>query len=742
MTRPLSHLLCLVLAGTSLVARAADPVEPPPTPDGNAASVTLDRVTVRAGGVTLEELPGSAHELEDADLQRFEHSDVSRVLRSVPGVYLQEEEGLGLRPNIGIRGSGTDRASRITLLEDGVLIAPAPYAAPAAYYFPTMRRMHGVEVVKGPASIAQGPRTVGGAINFLSTPIPGAAAGRAELLAGEDATLDLHAWYGASDERAGWLLETVQQSTDGFKHVDGGGDAGTRLEDYVAKFRLTGSLGDGLEQALQLKLGRTEQDSDETYLGLTDADFRADPYRRYAGSHRDNITTEHDQVVLSYALVATDGTWSFDAAAYHNGFARNWYKLDSVDGQSISNILRDPVTHAARYDWLRGAVDSPVDAFVVRNNNRSYYSRGLQLRFATDLRVGDVLHDLSFGLRLHEDEEDRFQDDDRYQMLGGRLVLTTDGAPGSQTNRVVGAEALAFHVQDRIGWDRWQVTPGLRVERIDLSQRSYALTDPTRAAGPTGVVAHEVTAVIPGVGVLYTVSDSLRWVFGVHEGFNPPAPGGTSGAEESLNLEFGARGRSGHVAWEAIAFSTDYSNLVGTCTASTGGGCTIGTQFDGGEATVRGLEFGADAVLGGEGGLAFPVGLAWTWTPTARFDNSFNSGFDQWLTVVAGDRIPYLPEQQWQLRAGVVASGWQLDATLTYVDEMRTVAGSGPVPPTERTDRSVIADLAFSRTLSDNTDLFVRVDNLFDAVDVVARAPAGVRPNKPRSLLAGIRVEL
>ena len=134
----------------------------------------IDTVTIIGRVADVADVPGSAHVIETEELNALHQSDILKVLRTVPGVYLQEEEGFGLRPNIGIRGSGLDRSARIALLEDGVLIAPAPYAAASAYYFPTQRRMAGIEVLKGPAAVAVGPRTTGGALNMISTPIPDA----------------------------------------------------------------------------------------------------------------------------------------------------------------------------------------------------------------------------------------------------------------------------------------------------------------------------------------------------------------------------------------------------------------------------------------------------------------------------------------------------------------------------------------------------------------------------------------
>ena len=452
----------------------------------------------------------------------------------------------------------------------------------------------------------------------------------------------MHLNFGHHGERISWLLETVQASSDGFKKIDGptGGDTGYKLQDYVAKLQLDSDPSKSFYQSLRVKIGYTEQTSDETYLGLTDTDFSTKPNRRYAASAGDVFDSDHQQVQLSYVF-DPGGNWRGEVTTYRNDFKRNWYKLQSVNGSSMSSVLADPMTYATELSWLQGGA-SPDDAIFKRANNRSYYSQGVQAELEWDLGFGDTEVALTAGLRIHEDEEDRFQHENGYRMENGLLVMTTTGAGGSTTNRVSDADAQSYFVNAEFRTGRWILTPGVRFEDVDLRRLDYSTTDPGRSQGPTRVRESNVSMVIPGIGALYRLNSDWRLLAGVHKGFNPPAPGSSASEESSVNVEVGTRYNNGALRFEAIYFISDYDNLVGTVTDSTGGGGAIGDQFDGGEVRVSGLELGT----GNEwqlGQVTIPFSLEYTWTTEAEFKSAFESNFDPWGDVEVGDELPYMP---------------------------------------------------------------------------------------------------
>jgi Fe(3+) dicitrate transport protein len=351
-------------------------------------------------------------------------------------------------------------------------------------------------------------------------------------------------------------------------------------------------------------------------------------------------------------------------------------------------------------------------------------------------------HKIEIGLRHHPDEEDRFQQDDGYRMTGGRMVLTRAGAPGSQTNQVVGARALAAFVADTITWRGWSVSPGIRYEAIDLRRVDYARTDPART-GPTTVIDTSVSVVVPGIGASYTVRPGLAMFGGVHKGFAPPGPGlaAETRAEESLNYELGARAEWKGVSAEATGFFNDYANLLGRDTLSSGG-TGDGALFNGGKVRVHGLETSAlwsVPVIAGR--LALPIRIAYTFTGT-EFRNSFQSQYGPWGHVQVGDELPYVPRHQFHASADVERSTWRARLTATAVGRMRTMAGQGAYLASESTEASVVVGLSGEYTLTAGARLVASVQNLADRTSIVARHPAGVRPGLPRLVTVGLKIDL
>ncbi len=708
--------------------------------------IVVEREMLIGNPNRLHDIPGSAHYLGPRELEKFGYNDIHRVLREIPGVNLQEEDGYGLRPNIGIRGSGSERSEKISIMEDGVLIAPAPYSAPAAYYFPTAGRMEGVEVRKGSSQIKYGPYTTAGALNLISTTIPAALSGRAMLSGGEDNARTIHANVGDSKRNYGFLAETYLSSVDGFKTLDSGGKTGFDKKDYMLKFRVNTDRNAKVYQELALKLGQTDEISNETYLGLTDADFLTNPLRRYAGSQQDLMTTKHSQAVARYFIKPTK---SFDLTAiiYRNDFKRNWYKLDKVyqggdeGGKAgISSILASPDNYAPHLGVIQGAPQFEDNRLDVKANNRSYYSQGVQLLAGLNYDLGASKNELEFGARYHEDEIDRFQWVDGYRMENSIMKLIDAGVPGTESNRIGQAQVLAVFLQQNMRFSNLTIVPGVRWEDIKLTRDDYGKNDPERIGADLSQRENSVSVFIPGVGLDYKFSPFFSAFGGVHKGFSPPGSSPNTNPEESVNYEIGFRISKRASYLQTTLFFNNYSNLLGSDLAA-GGGTGSGDQFNGGEVNVSGLEFLATHDLAeafASNRFSIPFRLSYSYTK-AEFQNAFESDFGPWGSVEKGFELPYVPQHQFFAGIGLEGRRWTIDLRGNFVDKMRTQAGTGNLPKNQSTDARLIFDLNAEFDVNSSNKAFVGVRNLTNKTYIVARRPAGVRPGLPRTLHAGIK---
>ena len=147
--------------------------------------VHADHVRFGSGGDVVLEFLTSDLFVGDHALGKADPANLLQVPAAGHSIGARAgEDGVGLRPNIGMRGTSPDRSKKVTVMEDGVLISPAAYSASTAYYFPLITRMAQVRVLKGPAAILYGRDSVDAVPRLVEAPAPLRLAAYAAILGG------------------------------------------------------------------------------------------------------------------------------------------------------------------------------------------------------------------------------------------------------------------------------------------------------------------------------------------------------------------------------------------------------------------------------------------------------------------------------------------------------------------------------------------------------------------------------
>ena len=701
-----------------------------------ANSQEIESVTIIGKKADVKELPGSGQIVSNEELLKAMDTDIHKILSAVPGVYFRTEDGYGLRPNISIRGTSIDRSAKITLMEDGILVAPAPYTSSSAYYFPTTGRINSVEVLKGPSSISQGPSTIGGAINMISTPIPETNSGKFTQEFGQNGMLRTHAYYGGVSGNLGGLVEIHEHKSDGFDSIANvGGDTGFNKSDILIKARY--ETGD---HSLTFKMLEVDEVSDQSYVGLSGASFNANPRLRYGMTQYDEMNNDGDQTSLTYMgdfenIRVIASTWSND---YH----RDWFKVDKANnnsdhgvGSGINNVIA--AANAGNTN-AQAILDGELAVQVkLKHNNRFYTNEGYQFKVMTDINN----HSLTFGYRDMEDSESRYQNYECFDQgsngINSALYDCSTGYTGSN-NRLRVSEANSYYIEDKITLGNLILTIGHRSEEYDQVENRWNDGVPTRTQLASGYPKtkdgdHSTT----GFGATYDVNENLQLVAGFHEGMT--AMFGTD-PEKADNMELGLRYSKGNTSLETFYFESDYKNLKAVCKNSQGGDCDDGDVFDGGAVDVSGLELSASHIFEGSDGTIYPLALTYTSTD-ATFANSFDDDGDYWGVVAAGDDVPYVPSSSLALVVGFVGSSG-LSGNVRLVDNGSSCS-TAACGINQNIEAHSFIDLNLRKPLNDKTYAYLIMENLLDHEDIVARAPKdGARSQKPRTLKIGFTYKL
>lgn len=665
----------------------------------STAEKTLPTVQVIGGEEKLPTLGGAGQILGKKELEDAHVFTVNEALRKVAGVHARDEEGFGLRPNIAMRGLNPTRSTKITLLEDGLPLAYAPYGDNASYYHPMVDRYERIEVLKGASSLMFGPQTVGGVVNYI-TPAPRQAFGGSV----QAAVGNRDYFNGKVNIGGGGLMLDY-----GHKEGDGARDnMSHKLDDLNIKYGTM--LGE--RNAITLRANFYKEDSMVTYSGLTQAEFdrqgaRYNPFKndRFE-AERIGLSATHDFLINDKSTLTT--------SVYYSKFDRDWWRQSS----NSQDAQCGGAFNTAR---LAGTVVNPDACNSVQGRLRSYETWGIEPR----LTVAHALGELQAGIRMHFEEQDRKQ-------VNGTTPTARSG-PLSENN-LRKTNAYSGFIANRFDIGQFSITPIARYESIKM-ERSNRLT------GQGG--ESSVHAFTPGIGATWNPMSTLTVFTSLHKGFAPPRVEDLVGAtgtvtdvdyEKSLNFEFGVRTQPMQgVSVQAAYFRNDYDNLIAV--GSIAGGNTPLSQ---GKALFEGMELSANA----EFANGIFSRMAYTWLPTAEQTEAFRNVASGAIVGAQGKRQAYAPEHTLTAGLGYAVGPFKGEVEAQYIGSQYSDFANTAAPTADGQKGEIAAYTVWNAALNYRFDkslsAFVTGKNVFDKTYIVDRT-RGIQVGMPRLIQVGVK---
>lgn len=715
----------------------------------------LPSVEVEESVHKAETFSGSTSVIDKETLERDQVFTVNEALRKAPGVYVRDEEGFGLRPNIAFRGQNPFRSTKVLFLEDGIPFNFAPYGDNDIYFHPPIERYDGIEIYKGADLTQFGPQTINGAVNYLTPKVPVEPGGFVSFMGGSRDYRNGHARYGGMVKNVQGL-EAIGGVVD-YIHKEGMANRDNTFA-VVDDANLKSIIDFDARNRLTLRGDFYHQNEQGAAFGLTDAEYHK-LGARYNPDKNANFTNDRWSTSATYEHSFNNDV-TLETSFYWSAYERNWWRQQNefpTENQCVSRGVASYVQ-----DRQNGI---PIDMDLCNYNSgrlRNYETWGVAPTLHVKHDVFGIESQLDAGFRAHVENQYR-------RMIRGSSANARDAGNGGQLieNNERYADAYSWFVQNKFIWNDWTITPGVRVESVSYERKNLL-------NGTEG--QNSLTEVLPSFAMTYSPIDQATLFFGIHRGFAPPRvedavyndTGGSAeiGPELSWNTEFGIRATPMHgIKTELTYFHNDFDAL--TVLGTVGGGTVPVAQ---GKALYEGIELMARADLG----VVFNwvhnpyAQIAYMWLPTAETTQAFrcmplSSGAlpascpgGNVFGSAAGKRAPYAPESLLTATLGYSnQSGFDAHLEAAFVSEQYADflnLENGSDHPNGATSNEalggtygkindyVVLNFATSYKVQKDLTLFFNMKNMLDNTYIVDRV-RGIQPGMPRLVQAGFKYE-
>ncbi len=592
---------------------------------------------------SISDTPGAAAVLNRDDMDAVRAYTLHDLLDTVAGLRTIDDDALGRRAAIGVRGAPPRRSRKTLLLEDGVPINLSAYIDPSAHYTPPMERLAGVDVLKGAGQILHGPLNNHGIVNFRNRQATESPETSLGLAAGSLSTVKRHITHSRTAGSVGMVLAYSATSADGTFDVES-----TRFDDFYA----SGEWQPDQHQSLGFSLTHHRERSRYDESNLTPAEFVVAPDRKQGrfGQEYNSFGLNYTKITATYGLDLGDRL-SLVTRAFVTDADRPRFTADP--GNVIVGAL-------PQIEFVSGAgVFVPGQSGVMVSRDRHYRTRGVDSRVLLDSAGnGPVRHSWQFGLRA---EQHALNDMRSAGEVGERLHVNNRGPKTRDVE--YRAEAVSVFVEDVISTGDWQITPGLRAEYYTQSKQRLAIeADP----GPHAPLESDRNVLLlPGISLLYQGQENAQWFANLARGYTP-APARTAATfplrpETGINSQLGVRHQvSERTSIEGAMFYNRISNTIVQLPFSVDG---MSLLLNSADSSSMGVDLDVSwrsAPLGDHGTRVFSR-LAYSHT-RAVFTGDFEGA------PLQDNRVPEVSDHVGSLTAGLSnPAGWQASVTLSQV---------------------------------------------------------------------------
>jgi Fe(3+) dicitrate transport protein len=521
-------------------------------------------------------IQGTNYYVSPLVIKKMQPISTEEVLKTLPGVNVLGDMGLGNRINVSIRGSWGRRSEKVLMLEDGSPISPAPYIGPGIYYNPISERVSGIEVYTGADVLRYGPNNMFGIINYL-TPKPSQKPTiTAKVTTGQRGLFAGLLSYSGTWNKVGTHIEAIYKKFDGFTQF-------SSIEMLNFNAKIFAELSHN--QSIFFKISSQFEDNNATLSSITPFTFRIDPTLNPFDA--DRFTMHRYGLDLKHKWTPTKST-SLNTRIFASDFARDWYRQNNIviPASQVRSYVGERI-FSEKYKYLEGKEFSEDDFVRVGSlnskkresstNSRWHYTVIAADQTFTNSLFGDQWsNNIEAQIKYHRET---YQD----------MIIAADSSRWARTGRFTTdldyvLHSISGYVRNHFIYKNLHITPILRWEQVwmDRQDRLALANNPNINTDKDNVRTNSFNILQPGI-TFALQHNNHKWFGSVYRGYIAPSkyfaflverdgilvqPLSTEllsnvKPEISINSELGVRGEwfKGQLSGQIAVFNNRISNF-------------------------------------------------------------------------------------------------------------------------------------------------------------------------------------